>query len=203
MSQTDHPLAEFVGGRVASLSRRYLANESAAVAQLARLRRAIPTRGELAPETWELLSEDGGFPITLTGSGDVPSRAELAAAAALTLFALHQQSGRLSVHSRGPEHALGRAAFELRPKTDSGGVERRMQALNRATSTSQLLEHLRGLITLMRSHQVQLDYARLAMDLYRVQTTDGRRAVRMQWSRDFYRPPARPTDDTDTSGDPA
>lgn len=78
-----------------------------------------------------------------------------------------------------------------------------MQALTRAESIEPVLDHLRGLVTLMRSHDIALDYARLASDIAAVQHPVGRRGVRVRWSRDFYRPPKQPENATTPSGDDA
>jgi CRISPR system Cascade subunit CasB len=76
-------------------------------------------------------------------------------------------------------------------------VERRTQALIRANHLDPILEHLRGLITQLRTHEIPLDYAQLARDLRAVQHPVGRKGVRVRWSRDFYRPVAGQSDDAE------
>lgn len=196
----DDPLEEFVHGQVVRLWHGYSADRADAVATLARLRRTFPHGGEVAPESFELFER--GFPTELAGRGDGPSPAELAVAASLALYAFHQQPRRsTAAHRRGGQYAVGRAAGVLRARTNPQGVERRLQAMIRATSVVPLLEHLRGFVSLLRTHDVPLDYARLARDLTAAHSPDGLRGVRMRWSRDFYRP--RSTETEPTPGDPA
>ena len=44
-----------------------------------------------------------------------------------------------------------------------------------------------GLIQLLRSEDIPLDYVELAGDLYEFQTPDGAARVRLRWGQDFYR----------------
>lgn len=200
------PLEKFVHQQAARLWQGYSADRADAVAILARLRRTFPHRGEVAPESFELFER--GFPTDSGWDHDEASPTELAAAASLALYAFHQQSRRSgSAHRRGDQHGVGRAAATLRVRADPQGVERRMQAMIRSTSVVPLLEHLRGFVTLLRAHDIPLDYARLARDLRAAQSPSGLRGVRVRWSRDFYRPrtpeteASGPTDPT--PGDPA
>ncbi len=202
----DDPLEQFVHGQAVRLWQGYSADRADAVATLARLRRTFPHGGEVAPESFELFER--GFPAELAGRGDGPSPVELAAAASLALYAFHQQSRRSApAHQRGDKHHVGRAAGVLRTRADPQGVERRMQAMIRATSVLPLLEHLRGFISLLRAHDVPLDYARLARDLRAAHSPTGLGGVRVRWSRDFYRPRSPETEPTasadPTPGDPA
>lgn len=199
----DDPLESFVHTQCASLWRGYHANRAKAVADLAELRRTVPLRRTLHPVSWEFFARKPGLPEQQYGAGDEPTRNELAAAAALAFYALHQQSRRTtSMHRRGREHTLGAAVFRADRASGSGGVERRMQALLRSQSIDAILEQVRTLIGILRDYEIPLDYARLARDLRAAQTPDGLRGVRVRWSRDFYRPGSGPTDpdaETDTS----
>lgn len=198
----EDPLEDFVHTQCASLWSGYQANRAKAVADLAELRRTVPVRGTLSPVSWEFFARKPGLPEQPFMAGDEPTRNELAAAAALAFYALHQQSRRTtSMHRRGRDHTFGAAAFRAHRASGTDGIERRMQTLLRAQSIDALLEQLRTLIGRLRDHDIQLDYARLALDLRAAQTPNGLRGVRVRWSRDFYRPGSRPTDGTDTETD--
>lgn len=197
-------LEDFVHRQAARLWNGYQANRASEVAELAQLRRALPRGGVLPPDAWPIF-ERPGFDKRLAGHGDSASTAELAAASALALFALHQQSRRSEpMHRRGQGYRVGQAAFRLRVRVDSAGVERRMQAMIRTQSLDQVLEHLRGLVGQLRTHDIALDYAQLARDLDAVQHPSARKGVRTRWSRDFYRPAGDEDTDTDQNpGEPA
>lgn len=181
------PLEQFVHDQAVRLWKGYESDLGSTVAELAHLRRALPRHGLTPPEAWEILARD--FPEELRGRGDAPSTAELAATASLSLFALHQQSKRTrSMHRRAAEDRLGRAAHTLMLRSESGGVTRRMQALIRASSFNSVLEHLRALVTQLRTAEIPLDYARLAVDLQDVQHALRIPRTRERWSRDFHRP---------------
>lgn len=198
-------LEGFVQAQAARLWKGYEADRGSVVAELARLRRALPHGGIAPPEAWEILARD--FHEKLRGSGDAPSADEFAATSALSLFALHQQSKRKqSMHRRDDKHRLGRAAHTLMLRSDSDGVQRRMQALVRSGSFEAVLEHLRALVTQLRAAEIPLDYAQLAVDLREVQHPGRIHRARERWSRDFHRPiPSTSTDPSDqtapTAGD--
>ena len=195
-------LAEHVGRRAAGFQHTLLETNhprrSGVVAQLAQLRRA-DTDDFADPATWNVVFE--GLPEELMGRGDAPSRAERALQAALVLLAVHIQSATEPRHVR--RRRLGLAVGELARKLDGekdaeGSVARRFHAMSRATSWPGRLNHLRGLVQLMRAHSVPLDYADLARDLYFIQDPDGLRRTRLRWGRDFHRIPQTKADTTTT-----
>ena len=161
-------------------------------AALANLRRGVGrVPGEL-PELWgEFLLE---FPPELESESGVPTKAELAVYLAVTLFALHQQGrdpGREPMHRDG--QSLGRAVRLLvKPGEDpqDAPVLRRFQALTSAASMQEAAQHLRGMIQLLRSGGIPLDYVGLASDLYDVQFQPSWQRVRLRWGQDYYRAPA-------------
>lgn len=178
-------LADAVGRTVADLQRRYRRGEPAAAGRLARLRRAVGTPAGTVPEVWA--DTVGPLPERLLGRGDAPSPSESACHAALTIYAVHQQSKRdRDMHVRGP--SVGRAASALRGQdsaTDS--ATRRFLALATASSLSETVHHLRGLVQQLRDDNIALDYGRLAEDLRRLQDPRTAPRVRLAWGRDFYR----------------
>jgi CRISPR system Cascade subunit CasB len=112
----------------------------------------------------------------------------------VTLYALHQQSRRERMHIDG--RGLGRAIAELaRVSGGPDGVRRRFAALGTASTYPESIHHLRGLITMLRGHQIPLDYGLLAEDLCTLRRPDGRQKVQAVWGREFFR--SRPHDTTD------
>ncbi len=196
----------YVSRTATALQSGYLADRAEAVAKLARLRRAVPTGRQLNPDAWDIFER---IPEQLLGSGDDPSETELAAVAALALFAIHQQSRReAGMHRQGRGHTLGRAVAQLARAVDSQGVERRFRALARSADIVPALQHLRGLVTQLRAERIPLDYGALARDLYNLQYPDSVHTVRMRWTRDFHRPttndngrPGAEAATTDSTGD--
>ena len=65
-------------------------------------------------------------------------------------------------------------------------VQRRFNAFATAKGMPECLHHLRGLIQLLRSEGIPLDYVELAGNLYVFQTPDGAARVRLHWGQDFY-----------------
>jgi len=186
-------LTGYVGAKVLRLQGGYLdrgrGDHSTAAGALARLRRAVATEPGTEPGIWDLLFE--GFPQELVGRGEEPSRAERSAHAALTLYAVHQQSQKSGMHvvGRSLGTACGLLARNLAAGREVGadpGAVRRFQALGTSTSFSETLYHARGLVMQLRGAQIAVDYGRLAADLYRLQHPARSDTVRLQWGRDFY-----------------
>ena len=163
-------------------------NDSAVRASLARLRRGLGhTPGEF-PELWGdyLL----GMPEELYGHGTEISRAEWAVYIALTNFAFHQQGkDRKSEPMHCGGISLGMAAARLihNEGEDRERIARRFYPVATASDMTELSQHLRGLISLLRSEGIALDYGRLAGDLFLFQDPDTADSVRLRWGEDFCR----------------
>lgn len=195
-------------------------------AQLARLRRGLGKTAGSVPDIWE--STVGLVPRDLVWDSDEPSRAELAAHAAMTLYALHQQSQDTKMHKPGvgfgtavrrlaagdgTKSAAGDGAKSARKegKEDNakGGKEdgrkqavtRRFMAVATAQTINEVLFHVRGLITQLRREKYPLDYAMFAEDVLKLLTPGRENQVRLAWGREFYRTPS--ADRSDKDGDKA
>ncbi len=180
------PLGEALDKPIKALQGAYLReSSSAARADLARLRRGLGKPTGSVPEIWELTI--GAVPSSLAGNDDGPSRAEQAAHTALTLYALHQQSLSSPMHVAGV--SFGRAVGRLRSvdQRSEQAVTRRFMAAATAVSIAELLTHVRGLITQLRSAQLGMDYAAFADDVSKLLTPATAQSVRLRWGRDFYR----------------
>ncbi len=98
------------------------------------------------------------------------------------LFAFHQISWPRNDSEKSYTN-LGASMAQLASATNSAAVERRMSALL-ACSFEDLDEHLRHAVSLLKSKQVPVDWARLIDDL-RWWNTDDRR-VQREWARAFW-----------------
>ncbi|GAB3430784.1 type I-E CRISPR-associated protein Cse2/CasB [Actinophytocola sediminis] len=177
-------IATIVGARIGKLQGGYLADRSEAVAALARLRRGA---GKPAGSVLDIIEHTHAEEFVRGWDDDAPSYAENAAHVAMTLFALHQQSQRKAVHV--PGRRFGTAVRRLSPEQrPDGPVMRRFAALGTADSFTELSHHLRGLVQLMRSGTVRLDYGQLARDLWLWQLPGRAPQVRLRWGRDFHFP---------------
>lgn len=184
---TNESLYTYVAMKVSVLQKRYHNGDSAAAASLARLRRAVTATAGADSAVWTETFE--GMPQSLVGRGDAPSRHEVAAHAALTLFAIHQQSKQVPMHV--PGIGFGAAVQKLARDHSKGdnekAVMRRFQALGTATSFEETAYHARSLITLFRGEGVPLDYGRFAEDLAEIQIPSRADRVRLRWGREYYR----------------
>jgi CRISPR system Cascade subunit CasB len=194
----DTALGDHVARTVGSLQARLLRDppQPQAVSALARLRRVI--------------GHDPGFDYTLEDYLYVPDEllgtrrtetatdAEYAVHDAVSLYALHQQSRRERMHV--DRRGLGRAVAELaHASSGPDGVRRRFAALGTASTYQESIHHLRGLITMLRGHQIPLDYGLLAEDLYTLRRPGGRQRVQAIWGREFFRSRPQTTTDSDSS----
>lgn len=188
----------FVAGRVEWVQGRYLSSEGkqTGARMLAELRRAATQAPGACAATWSLEFE--GFPSGpgLAGAGREPTRGEWAAHIALTLYAIHQQSQDSPMHA-GEAGSLGAAVGRLvREGRKDGGryanlqrgeLPQRFAAVVSASSAEEVAHYLRQVVRLLRGASIQLDYGRLARDLYDLQDPLRADAVRLAWGRDYAR----------------
>ncbi|MFD5521563.1 type I-E CRISPR-associated protein Cse2/CasB [Streptomyces sp. NPDC127066] len=108
--------------------------------------------------------------------------------AALTLFGLHQQAAAAPVHRSGV--GLGTAVRGLRVGLlSASSADRRLMAAATAQDLDELVQHLRGLIPLLRRADTGLDYTRLFRDLRDWLTLDNGRVLRA-WGLQYTDPNA-------------
>ncbi|MFJ6443846.1 type I-E CRISPR-associated protein Cse2/CasB [Streptomyces sp. NPDC091649] len=186
-------VARATGTYIARIQPQYLSDTSAAVAELARLRRGAGKRAHQVQDLWgaggteelaRLLDDQEGF--------FRPEYAEEAVFLATTLWALHQQSGRdKGMHDR--RQNLGGAVRTLiRLKGASGEDEedsplrKRLVRVGTAESLDSVAVRLREIVLLLRGAREPLDYARLAGQLYRWQHRPDRAGVQREWGREFH-----------------
>lgn len=189
-------LASHVASRASSLQRRYLDDDSSAVAELALLRHGVSKRlGADARLIGLVFGHDTDLYERPEALSSTPQPAEQAAYTALTLFATHQQSHR-SARMHRPGYSLGRSARLLGRKSNArDAVRRRFTTLATATSWDETAHHARGLIQQLRAYAIPLDYGQFARDLYGLSSVHAD-DVRLVWGRHFYRV-HHPEDDGD------
>lgn len=189
-------LYRFVAGRAQEFAGG-LANESSeARASLAVLRRSLSAPLAEQPQVWTKVFNS--FPLELEGPRDEPGVYETAAHLALAFFALHQQSRSESMHKAN--EGFGAAICQLHQvagENQKKGVERRFNAALTAQTTDELVHHLRGLIQMLRSYSVPMDYGQLANDLVALNYSGSARRVRLRWARDMNRVPLSENDKSD------
>ncbi len=163
-------------------------SESATRAILARLRRGIGKAPGSLPDLWDVTL--GGLPEELFSKDEEPTYSEWAVHTALTLYALHQQGKNFEKQIMSIEGAFLGTAVRRLVESDHGNedaVTRRFHAVAVSESFERLSWHLRGLVQLLRSKDIPLDYAALTEDLYWFQFQDRRDDIRLKWGQDFYR----------------
>ncbi|HIV58285.1 MAG TPA: type I-E CRISPR-associated protein Cse2/CasB [Candidatus Stackebrandtia faecavium] len=159
---------------------------SASKAVLAQLRRAVISHGgqfgavyqkTFVPETY--YRADKKLPDTEMTS------AERAVHAAMTLYAVHQQSLYEPMHDNGGNRPGAAFALLRSEGMSEQAVRRRFDSLLMAGNFAELSQHLRTLVRLLRDSSISMDYGRLTRDLYEWQFDFAATGVRIQWSRDF------------------
>ncbi|MGC5344083.1 type I-E CRISPR-associated protein Cse2/CasB [Streptomyces sp. DT171] len=213
------PAGQAASRYISQLQGSYLRDESAAVATLARLRRGAGHTVHTLVDHWGIGGLDELAEALEERADDQPfvhrERAEEAVYLAVTLWSLHQQSGR-DEKMHIPGATLGRAVRVLmqlksgdsppaqgaeggtrpwfadptRPfKVDdemNEPLRKRFVRVGAANSIESVAVRLREIVTLLRTARVPLDYGRLADQLYRWQFPDRRASVRREWGREFH-----------------
>ncbi len=183
-------LQRFVSTKINRLYLQKDAGVSAAIAELAQLRRGagkVPTGyPHLMGMVLVLENEDKedkqAFPEQCRGKGDKPNDAEIAAYTALTLFALHQQSQNQSMHDA--KVSFGRAVGKLVGNTTSS-MKKRFDSLLTAQTENARQHYLRSLITLLRSKSIAFNYGQFAVDYMYLQNPSTRKNVLYRWNSEF------------------
>jgi CRISPR system Cascade subunit CasB len=155
--------------------------------RLAELRKGLGQAPGQQPQLWGYYLQD--MPPELYSKSGEPTKAEWAVYTALTLYALHQQGHNVKNDSMNHEKiSLGAAMSRLATNEEERArVWRRFSQAATADDLQELSYYLRGLIQLLRSKSIPLDYPALAKELYLYQLEDCVTQVRLRWGQDFYR----------------
>ena len=119
-------------------------------------------------------------------------------------YALHQQAMPVPAHVPGVSFGTAVSKLAASEGSSADAVTRRFMAVATAVSIDEVLVHVRGLVTQLRSRQLGFDYAKFADDLHLLLNPQYTALVRLSWGRDFYRTgpdwqQAAPTDREQTS----
>ena len=192
--------ADDVKNRVRSVIKLRQTKDSAAVAARAHLRSAAGREVGDVPAIWSYTLDSGSEKEL----GQKPTRGERAVHTALTLWALHQGSNDVPMNSTWKHERTIGASVRRLAYSDMGGRERaeehpvykRLCAMIAASTFGSLTVHARGLVSMLGSAEIPMDYGRFAADLYNWQKPERRAGVLRQWGRDFAR---TPTDEEQTN----
>lgn len=147
-------------------------------AALAALRRGLGKRPGEAPQMFPVL-------IPLLPTGRLSSWDEACAYTIAALFAMHPVTWQGEASGRWTRN-LGASMRRLREATDSDGPERRLVALLNSDDED-LGEHLRGVVALLRSKDVPVDWYQLAYDL--LNWNRASREVQRRWATSYWAQP--------------
>lgn len=143
-------------------------------------------------ETPAMVSETFVPKLSITGE---PTYAEIATFAAIRLYAIHQQGIDICVYGGAyGDEAVGKLFFkalaQLRLNENiQVALDRRVKALLATTNVTSVINSLTHLVSILKASQQnqQIDYARLAGDLFHFQFSyESANQVRLTWGRQYY-----------------
>jgi CRISPR system Cascade subunit CasB len=180
------------GGKTLSGIRQggYMQNDAHATAAVAKLRQGVGHEIGDDPSLFEWTLPDPDNPTisgySLNHSAE-PTDEERAAYAAITLFAVHQQSiHEASMHTDDNVslgYAVARLAYD---NFNEAGIRSLFDRLQTANSWKESVRHARGLIKLLKRERIALNYGLLAQDLLGLRSgRKERNGVRLRWGRTF------------------
>lgn len=186
-------VAQFVERKIHFLQEGKDGGENKAV--LANLQRGVGCEPGELPQLFGIILMD--MPKKFMSEDGVPTKEEWSCYIALTLYALHQQGNEMGNRSMHTEECidLGTAMWELASSYEDSNAEQRMLQRMRMLSTSadmkELSYHLRGVVQLLKSKGIPLNYRILAADLYELQCLDGKKHVHLRWGQSFFQSKTR------------
>lgn len=157
-------------------------------AQLAQLRKGVGKQPGDMPELWGTLFSE--MPEELMSKNGEPTSGEEAIYIALTTYAWHQQGKDMreqNMHKQGISLGQALAGLASEDADDKERIGKRLKMFATASNINVAARHLLGLVSLLNSENIGMDYARLAVDLYGLQDKDDAHKVRLIWGQDFYR----------------
>lgn len=197
------PLGNAVSDRVTDLMSGYLADDPEDVATLAQLRSGAGRTFGSCPRLWGMSVDPAQYemlweqPRTGARTEEAEQAAEEAVHAALTLFALHQQSLKAAdqgMHApsrtrrgiRRAEHNVGWAVRGAMPTGEiDPSLHNRLRRAAEASSHTKRVSELRQIVQRLRGARRPLDYGLLAEHLYRAQRPRGVETVKDAWGHGF------------------
>jgi CRISPR system Cascade subunit CasB len=163
---------------------------SSGKATLASLRNSIGKPLSQSVEIWSLMFEN--LPKEFLSGGQSESKKEVAILTTLQFYALYRQgkdaSGRKNTQK--PSYRdIGHSLSALRKGDNTVAMDRRFNALITSATYDELIHHLRQMIKLLKSKtsgETDIDFGRLAQDLYRFLIGRDEK-TRLSWARNYYR----------------
>lgn len=186
---TKKEVEKFVGSRLHILQAE--ADSGGRRAMFANLRRGVGREPGELPQLFGILLQD--MPEDFQSRDGNATREEWACYTALTLYALHQQGNDpkgKQMHTEeevtmGKALALLEASYGQDPNAEQRMVQK-LRTLATAANEKELSYHLRGIVQLLKSEGISINYKKLAGDLYEMGFPEGKRRVCLRWGQDFY-----------------
>lgn len=183
-------IQKFVGKKIYLLQAE--ARLGSSKAMMANLRRGVGHEPGELPQLFGILLAD--MPEDFMSESGAATREEWVCYTTLTLYALHQQGhdmGGMQMHAI-EKSSIGSAlrnlafTYEGDPNAEQRMLQR-LRTLATAVDRKELAYHLRGIIQLLKSKGIPLNYEMLAGDLYEMQFPEAKKRVCLRWGQDFYR----------------
>ena len=183
-------IQNFVGKKIYFLQTD--AELSSGKAILANLWRGIGHEPGELPQLFGIILLD--MPEEFISENGIATKEEGVCYTTLTLYALHQQGydiKSMPMHTK-EKFSIGAAMRSLAStyEGDSNAEQRmlqRIRTLSTAVDMKEMAYHLRGIIQLLKSKGIQLNYEMMAGDLYEMQFSERKNQVCLRWGQDFYR----------------
>jgi len=145
-------------------------------AALAKLRRGTGKPPGATPEIWEMtigaLPEDAG------------EYAENAIHIALTLYATHKQGTSINGLHGGN---LGYAVTFLKNADSNAALTKRFNTAITSPTIEELETHIRPLVKMLKTKGIDLNYPKLAEDLYFWQFESTKEKICLEWGRSYWK----------------
>ncbi|NLN97111.1 MAG: type I-E CRISPR-associated protein Cse2/CasB [Eubacteriaceae bacterium] len=178
--------AQFVKYYVNNRIQSIIENDHKSKAILAELRRGIGKKPGENPKLWEITLAN--IPEEYYSKYGEPTYVEWAIYISLTLFAFHQQGNSLEtklMHHRDVN--IGAALAQLvKEDEDESRIKRYLDRLVTASDVIEMARHLRSAVSLLKGEKIGLDYAGLAVDIFRFNFIEGKQSVSLLWAQSFY-----------------
>jgi len=170
---------------------------SSTKAALANMRRGVGKIPGDIPALWGMLFENLDDSMMSRNAEKGPSWEEWSLYISLTIFAVHQQGKDLEKEfMHKPGETIGKAIQKLvKDEESENRVLRRFNVLATSVGMQEIQHHLRGIVQLLNTNSLPLDYIQLACDIYKWQTPDGPQKVRLIWGQDYYSSIKKENDD--------
>lgn len=160
-------------------------------AQLAFLRKGIGhIPGEL-PEIYGLFLQD--MPEDFWNDNGTITKEEWSCYIALTLYALHQQGNKISLHNMHTDERISIArgmkilAVAMGDSNAEERMQKKLQALISSKDMREFSYHCKNIIQLLKSKNITINYVDFAKDIYDFQYQESKNRISLKWGQDFYR----------------